>query len=43
MVQLLLGGPEGGTEQIVVGDVAVRLTAGTPVTVAREAPIAKAD
>lgn len=42
-VQLLLGGPEGGTEEIVVGDETVHLRAGTPVTVAREIPGPTAD
>jgi kojibiose phosphorylase len=35
-VELLLGGPQGGTEEVVVDGKPVRLTAGTPVEVARE-------
>jgi kojibiose phosphorylase len=35
-VELLLGGPEGGAEEVVVDGKPVRLTAGTPVEVARE-------
>lgn len=34
-VELLLGGPAGGTEEVVVGSQPVALTTGEPVTVAR--------
>ena len=35
-IELLLGGPEGGTEEVVVNGKPVRLTSGTPIEVARE-------
>ncbi len=35
-IELLLGGPAGGTEEVVVNGKPVRLTSGTPVEVARE-------
>ena len=35
-IELLLGGPDGGTEEVVVSGKPVRLTSGTPVEVARE-------
>ena len=35
-IELLLGGPEGGTEEVVVNGEPVRLTSGTPVEVGRE-------
>jgi hypothetical protein len=42
-VELLLGGPEGGTEEVVVDGRPVHLTAGSPVRVARGDGARKAD
>ena len=38
-VTLRLGGPDGGTEEVIVSGKPVRLTAGTPAQVALEEPM----